>query len=158
MLPLFVLSLFIATAVSASYNSNVIECLTSHDVPHETSISANWSTLILPCVPHTLHLLHRFVSWIALKYSRYNLRLSWEPSVVTLPYTPQHVIDSVICASAAGLKVQAKSGGHSYASFSTGGQDGSLIVNLQNFNSIQVAGTFSAPFRRRPNEACPSPP
>lgn len=36
--------------------------------------------------------------------------------------------------------MQAKSGGHSYASFSTGGKNGSLIVNLQNFHSIIVDG------------------
>jgi FAD/FMN-containing dehydrogenase len=53
------------------------------------------------------------------------------------------VSDAVTCAAAAGLKVQAKSGGHSYASFSTGGKDGSLIVNLQNFNSISVDASMS---------------
>lgn len=95
---------------------NVIDCLTSLDVPLETSSSANWTALIAP----------------------YNLRLPYIPAVVTLPYTPQHVSDSVTCAAAAGLRVQAKSGGHSYASYSTGGQNGSLIVNMQNFNDISL--------------------
>ena len=94
----------------------VIDCLNSYQVPFEDSTSANWTSLITP----------------------YNLRLWWYPAVVTLPFTPQHVSDSVTCAAAAGLKVQAKSGGHSYASYSSGGQNGSVIINLQNFQSITV--------------------
>ncbi|PQE16954.1 glucooligosaccharide oxidase protein [Rutstroemia sp. NJR-2017a BBW] len=96
--------------------TSIQDCLTQHSVPFQDSSSSTWSTLIQP----------------------YNLRLPYTPAIVTLPTTSQHVSDSVTCAAAAGLKVQAKSGGHSYASFSTGGKDGSLIVNLQNFNSISV--------------------
>jgi FAD/FMN-containing dehydrogenase len=44
----------------------------------------------------------------------------------------------VTCAAAAGLKVQPKSGGHSYASYSSGGQNGSLIVDLEKFGEITV--------------------
>jgi hypothetical protein len=95
---------------------DAVDCLTSFNVPLETSSSANWSALIEP----------------------FNLRLSYVPSVVTLPYTPQHVSDSVTCADITGLKVQAKSGGHSYASYSSGGQNGSLIVDMQNFNDISL--------------------
>jgi hypothetical protein len=136
--------LYLSGTTFANPAFSVIECLTKHDVPFETSCSSNWTDLILPYVSFPavslvvgLFLLHRS------SYSfRYNLRLSWEPSIVTLPYTSDHVSRSVTCAAAAGLKVQAKSGGHSYASFSTGGQDGSLIVNLQNFNSIKVDGAL----------------
>ncbi len=67
------------------------------------------------------------------------------PAAITLPNTSQQVSDSVTCAAAAGVKVQAKSGGHSYASFSSGGHDGSLIVDLEEFNSISVdSSTFVA--------------
>lgn len=50
----------------------------------------------------------------------------------------QHVSDAVVCASISGVKVQAKSGGHSYASFSSGGQSGSMVIDLENFQSISV--------------------
>ena len=76
----------------------------------------------------------------------YNLRLVYTPAVITIPTTPQEVGYSAICAAEAGLKVQAKSGGHSYASFSSGGEDGSLIVNLQNFNSITVDNSERSTF------------
>lgn len=96
--------------------SSIQDCLTQHSVPYQDSSSSSWATTISP----------------------YNLRLPYTPAVVTLPTTSQHVSDAITCAAAAGLKVQAKSGGHSYASYSTGGKDGSLIVSLENFNSISV--------------------
>lgn len=68
----------------------------------------------------------------------FNLRLPYKPAVVVLPTTNQHVQDAVICAAQSGLKVQAKSGGHSYASFSSGGKDGSMIINLQALQTIRL--------------------
>lgn len=58
--------------------------------------------------------------------------------MVKLPTTEQLVSDSILCASAAGVQVQTNSAGHSYASFSSRGQDGSLIVDLQNFNTVDL--------------------
>lgn len=68
----------------------------------------------------------------------YNLRLPYKPAVVVLPETNQHVQDAVVCAGQSGLKVQAKSGGHSYASFSSGGKDGSMMIDLQPMQTIQL--------------------
>lgn len=68
----------------------------------------------------------------------YNLRLPYKPAVVVLPTTAQHVQDAVVCAANGGLKVQAKSGGHSYASFSSGGKDGSMMISLESFSSVAV--------------------
>src|SRR5271155_2891642 len=99
-----------------SRSQDVLSCLTTNHVPFAVSTSTNWASLVTP----------------------YNLRLFYEPAVITLPTTPQQVSHSVTCAAAAGLKVQAKSGGHSYASYSSGGQNGSLIVSLQAFHSISV--------------------
>lgn len=68
----------------------------------------------------------------------YNLRLPYTPAAIVLPTTPQHVSDAVLCAAESGVKVQAKSGGHSYASFSSGGKNGSLIVNLEPLQEISL--------------------
>lgn len=68
----------------------------------------------------------------------YNTRLPFTPAVVVLPMTNQHVQDAVLCAAQAGLKVQAKSGGHSYASNGLGGKDGSMSINLQSLQTIQL--------------------
>lgn len=68
----------------------------------------------------------------------YNVRLQYIPAVIIVPTTVQHVTDAILCASKTGTKVQAKSGGHSYASFSSGGQDGSMVIDLREFQDITV--------------------
>lgn len=68
----------------------------------------------------------------------YNSRLPYTPAVIVLPTTTQHISDAVVCAGKNGVKVQAKSGGHSYASFSSGGQSGSMVIDLESFQSISV--------------------
>ena len=120
---LLVSSLAIITSVEAasSYSprkrqNDVIDCLNIHNVPYVDKSSTNWSSYSTP----------------------YNLRLVYEPAVITIPETPEQVSSSVTCAAAASLKVQAKGGGHSYASYSSGGQDGSLIIEMEKFASIEV--------------------
>ena len=68
----------------------------------------------------------------------YNLRLAYTPAVIVVPTTTKHVSDAVVCASQNGVKVQAKGGGHSYASYSSGGQNGSMVIDLENFHDISV--------------------
>ncbi len=45
----------------------------------------------------------------------YNLDYPITPAAVTYPQTPEQIADIVKFASAANIKVQARSGGHSYA-------------------------------------------
>lgn len=96
--------------------ASLISCLNKNAVPYYNSTSPNWSSLIAP----------------------YNLRLPYTPALVTVPVTEQDVSSSVTCAGAAGYKVQPKGGGHSYASYSSGGQDGSVIVDMEKFDHISV--------------------
>lgn len=92
------------------------DCLATHNVPFVDSTSSRWIYLS----------------------TSYNLRIQYQPALITLPETTQNVADSVRCAAENGLKVQPKGGGHSYGSYSSGGQNGSLIVNLENFNNVTV--------------------
>lgn len=96
--------------------TSLVDCLEADNIPITISAYANYSEYQEP----------------------YNLRLAYQPTVITLPETTEHVSKSVTCAAAAGVKVQAKSGGHSYGSYSSGGQDGSLIVDLENFNTVEL--------------------
>ncbi|KAI9715152.1 MAG: hypothetical protein M1812_006131 [Candelaria pacifica] len=95
---------------------SLVDCLTSKNVPISLISSSNYAQLAKP----------------------YNLALPYKPAAITLPTTTQHVSDSVSCAASSNTKVQAKSGGHSYASFSSGGKDGSLVVDLEGFQEITV--------------------
>ena len=97
-------------------SSTLGDCLTAKTVPIRLISSPDFSTLVQP----------------------FNLRLPYTPAVVVLPTTTQHVSDAVVCAGKNDVKVQAKSGGHSYASFSSGGQSGSMIIDLRNFQDISL--------------------
>ena len=92
------------------------DCLGAQGVPVSFINSADFSALAQP----------------------YNLRLAYTPAVIVLPTTTQHIIDAVLCAEKSNVKVQAKSGGHSYASFSSGGQNGAMVIDLESFQQISV--------------------
>ncbi|KAI8624180.1 Glucooligosaccharide oxidase [Xylariaceae sp. FL1651] len=68
--------------------------------------------------------------------STYNARVPVNPEIVILPETIEQVAQAVLCASSFGLKVQARSGGHSYASHSSGGANGSAVIDLRKFQDV----------------------
>lgn len=103
-------------AVLSTRQSGLLDCLANKSVPLTVSTSANWTDFV----------------------TSYNIRLQYDPVVIIIPETTQQVSDSVICASLNGIKVQAKSGGHSYASTSSGGRDGSMVVDLRRFQDVTV--------------------
>jgi FAD/FMN-containing dehydrogenase len=84
--------------------------------------------------------------------STYNLRLQYKPAAIVVASTNQHVSDAVLCASQYKLKVQARSGGHSYGSYSTGGKNGAVMIDLQKFQAVSLdkntnIATFGAGLR-----------
>ena len=115
-LSLLISFLTLTSSVEAAPGKDVTKCLKLHKVPFIVGNSPNWTSYTTP----------------------HNLRLVYEPAVITIPETAQHVSASVICAVAAKLKVQPKGGGHSYASYSSGGRDGSLIVDMEKFDLVDV--------------------
>ena len=68
----------------------------------------------------------------------YNRVFSYQPAVICLPKKDVDVSNAILCARDHGLKVQAKGGGHSYAAYSSGGKDGSLILHMGNFSSVEL--------------------
>ncbi|KAF1992405.1 Glucooligosaccharide oxidase [Aulographum hederae CBS 113979] len=108
-------------AAAAVTGACVEECLTSYNVPFSVESSPDYNNLTKP----------------------YNLRLWYKPAVVVIPdndKVEEQLHAAMRCASMCGTKVQAKSGGHSYASFSSGGRNGSMVVDLQNLQDINVGG------------------
>jgi hypothetical protein len=99
-----------------TFKEALLECLKYYDVPYIAKGQPRWTNLTTP----------------------FNLRLAYQPAVVIVPETEDQVGYSVICAGKTSYKVQAKGGGHSYASYSTGGKNGSVIIDLQNFDQIVV--------------------
>lgn len=52
-----------------------------------------------------------------LKVKRWNLDIDVNPAVVTVPETAEQIAAVVACAKERGLKVQPKSGGHSFGNY-----------------------------------------
>ena len=100
-------------------SSTLADCLADKNVPVKFPSSSDFSALAQP----------------------YNLRLAYTPAVIVVPSTTKHVSDAVVCAGKHNVKVQAKGGGHSYASFSSGGKSGSMVIDLENFNTVTLDAT-----------------
>ncbi|KAL8996219.1 MAG: hypothetical protein Q9169_004241 [Polycauliona sp. 2 TL-2023] len=92
------------------------QCLTQKNVPIRLISSSDFSQLAQP----------------------YNLRLSYTPAVIVLPTTVQHISDAVGCAAQNNVKVQPRGGGHSYAAFGLGGQNGAMVIDLQSFQEVTL--------------------
>ncbi|KPM43711.1 hypothetical protein AK830_g2891 [Neonectria ditissima] len=68
----------------------------------------------------------------------YNLQVPVTPAAVLRPDNAQDVADAVKCANENGIKVQARSGGHSYGNFGLGGDDGALVLDLVNLQGFTM--------------------
>lgn len=104
------------TALSLDRRAVLDDCLASHKVPVYAKNTANYTQAVKP----------------------YNLRLPFTPASYAVPETVQNVQDAVACGAASGIRVSAKCGGHSYASFGLGGEDGHLVVDMRRLNSVTV--------------------
>lgn len=84
------------------------DCLSKAAVPVDKSGSSAWTADIKP----------------------FNPRVSYTPAAVAVPTTIPQIQAAVNCGRTSGLKVSAKSGGHSYASLGLGGENGHLVIVL----------------------------
>lgn len=66
----------------------------------------------------------------------YNLAVDVNPEVVIRPDSADKVAATIQCAAQNGYKVQAKSGGHSYANFGLG--DGAVAIDLVNIDQYSI--------------------
>lgn len=68
----------------------------------------------------------------------YNRVFSYSPLAICNPTDAPAVSHIVTAASSLGLKVQARGGGHSYAGYSAGGRDGSVVVDMRAFDGVEL--------------------
>lgn len=107
---------FSAQADPIEKRSTLVQCLKVASVPVIESTSAAYPAEVLP----------------------YNLRTPFFPQAVAVPVTATHVSSALICAQHFNVKVAARSGGHSYAGFGLGGKNGSLMIDMKTFKSIDL--------------------
>ncbi|KAG0096600.1 hypothetical protein BGZ93_004272 [Podila epicladia] len=67
-----------------------------------------------------------------------NYIFNYKPQAIFHPATNNDVSAAIKCASAANVAIAPRSGGHSFEGYSAGGQDGSLIIDLNQFNQFSV--------------------
>ncbi|KAF7357043.1 hypothetical protein MVEN_01041100 [Mycena venus] len=68
----------------------------------------------------------------------YNQHIPITPAAVTRPTTSDEISKIVQCAAASGVKVQPRSGGHSYANYGIGGEDNAVVVDMVNFQQFSM--------------------
>ncbi|KAG9078674.1 hypothetical protein FS749_009267 [Ceratobasidium sp. UAMH 11750] len=71
----------------------------------------------------------------------FNQRLSYKPAAIVYPKSPADVQKYVKCAASGKKPVVGRSGGHSYAAYGVGGQDGALVIDMKNMKSLTVDGS-----------------
>ncbi|KAI1170275.1 Glucooligosaccharide oxidase [Nemania sp. FL0916] len=69
--------------------------------------------------------------------STYNTRIPVKPLGVILPATAEEVVQAVRCVAGDGYKLQARSGGHSYASHSNG-SGSAVVIDLRKLQDISL--------------------
>jgi len=88
-------------------------------VPYDTQGSSDWNTDILP----------------------FNQRLPFTPAAIAVPTSIPHVQGAIACGTQFGYKINAKGGGHSYASHSLGGENGHLVIELDRMYNVTLNST-----------------
>ncbi|KAJ7065278.1 hypothetical protein C8F01DRAFT_1218731 [Mycena amicta] len=71
----------------------------------------------------------------------YNTRIPVIPAAVTHPSTTADIVSILNCAAASDVKVQARSGGHSYGNYGLGGEDNAVVVDMVNFQQFSMDNT-----------------
>ncbi|KAB5523148.1 hypothetical protein GE09DRAFT_977020 [Coniochaeta sp. 2T2.1] len=71
----------------------------------------------------------------------YNLDIGVTPVAVVRPQTAEDISAIVKCATANKVKIQAKSGGHSYGNYGLGGADGAISIDMVNFQEFSMDNT-----------------
>ncbi|KAG8776303.1 hypothetical protein FRC12_000996 [Ceratobasidium sp. 428] len=71
----------------------------------------------------------------------FNQRLSFKPAAIAYPGSSADVQKYVKCAATSNIPVVGRSGGHSYAAYGVGGQDGALVIDMKNMKALTVDGS-----------------
>ncbi|KZT64087.1 Glucooligosaccharide oxidase [Daedalea quercina L-15889] len=68
----------------------------------------------------------------------FNLRVPYQPVAITYPKNTEDVVKIVNASASCRIPVSARSGGHSYAAYGLGGNNGHLVVDLSHITDIVV--------------------
>lgn len=103
-----------AHAAAVDKASEIRDCLATASVRFDEAGSTSWKQDAAP----------------------FNLRLTYKPVSIAVVESVEQIQQAVRCAAKVGLKVTPKCGGHSYASFGLGGEDGHLVLEMTRMNRV----------------------
>ena len=110
------LSAFVTGSLVLTKRDDLTACLADANIPFDTKGSEAWAQDIKP----------------------YNLRLTYTPAAVAIPKIPSQIKDAVDCGIKNNVRISAKGGGHGYASFDYGGEDGHLVIILDQMYNVTL--------------------
>lgn len=94
----------------------LVECLDAAGVPSLTPDSEEWGIYSSP----------------------FNEREAYTPVSIAVPTSSEHIQAAVLCGNEQDVKVTPKAGGHSYASLGLGGENGHLVIQLDQMHKITL--------------------
>ncbi|TDZ49869.1 FAD-linked oxidoreductase sorD [Colletotrichum trifolii] len=110
-------ALILATAASPLNKKAIIDdCLAAANVPYNTKDSSQWKADGAP----------------------FNVRIPFVPVSIAVTLSTEHIRAAVKCGREHGVKVTPKCGGHSYANFGFGGEDGHLMLELDHKYNVTL--------------------
>ncbi|GKT46171.1 FAD-linked oxidoreductase sorD [Colletotrichum spaethianum] len=104
------------SASPLSKKSIIDDCLAAAKVPYDEKGTLQWATDAAP----------------------FNVRIPFVPVSVAVPLTTEHIQATIRCGRHNGVKVTPKCGGHSYANFGFGGEDGHLVLELDHMYNVSL--------------------
>ncbi|KAJ3958714.1 hypothetical protein N0V92_004704 [Colletotrichum tropicale] len=108
----------VSLVVASPLNKKAVidDCLSAASVPYNEKGSSQWEA----------------------DGSPFNVRIPYVPVSIAVPLTTEHIQAAVKCGRDNGVKVTPKCGGHSYANFGFGGEDGHLMLELDHMYNVTL--------------------
>lgn len=112
-------SAWVLSLAAVAAGAAIDDCLKAASVPVDAKGSSDWNSDVAP----------------------FNTRLQYTPAAIVVPKTIADIQAAVKCAVTNKIKVSPKGGGHSYASFGLGGENGHLMIELDRLSAVTVDST-----------------
>lgn len=122
LLAICALSSLTSASLTAAKRDALTDCLAEARVPFDAKGSETWAQNIKP----------------------YNLRLPYTPAAIAIPTCPSQIQAAVACGIKHNVRISAKGGGHGYASFAYGGEDGHLVIILDRMYQVTLDNSGKA--------------
>ncbi|KAM5483343.1 hypothetical protein MaudMau93_006308 [Microsporum audouinii] len=117
-----VLAALVVILLAGRDSRSLTSCLADADIPYVVRGSRDWARRISP----------------------WNLRVTYTPAAVVIPWSVDQIQATVSCGLKNNLRISAKGGGHSSGSYGFGGEDGHLVIDFEQLNQVALHDNHTA--------------